>query len=184
MLRKLGLGLMIVAFGMTAYSQAEDVKENFAFVKAETTDIRKLPTATAPVVQTLNQFDLVVPTEVSKKADWVKIVTLDGKEGWLPIGSVGLINERMPELMAMSKKVDPLVRAVNNTSLPITIKIAGTSHTVPAKKQKVLRFKPGAYNYTLHLPGWTPGSGTKYFDAGGAYTWSFKIVTKTVRRGR
>lgn len=184
MLRKLGLSIVILMLGIAVYSQSTDEKEDFAFVKVEKVELRTLARATAPVVQTLNQFDLVVPTDVSAKKDWIKIVTLEGKEGWLPITSIALITDQMPEIKAMTRNVDPLVRAVNHTNLPITIKIAGTTHRVPAKKHKVLRFKPGAYPYSLHLPGWTPGSGTKYFDAGGAYTWSFKIVTKTVKRKR
>lgn len=185
MLRKSVVTLMILALAAVAYSQSDsDGKENFAFLKTANEELRTLPKATAPAVFTLQQFDLLLPTDLSQKKDWVKVITLDGKEGWLPITSVGLITEQMPALKKLTENIDPMVRLVNNTNLPITLNIAGTIHKLPARKQKILRFKPGSYPYTLRLPGFTNGTGTRYFLSGGAYTWSFKIVTKTVKRGR
>ena len=185
MLRKLIISLMILALTAAAYSQSDsDGKENFAFVRTASEDLRTLPKATAPAVFTLQQFDLLLPTDLSQKKDWVKVVTLDGKEGWLPIASVGLITDQIPAMKKLTENIDPVVRLANNTNVPITINIAGTTHKLPAKKQKIIRFKPGSYPYTLRLPGFTNGTGTRYFEAGGAYTWSFKIITKTVKRGR
>ncbi len=183
MLKKLSIILLILAFATVAYSQADgEGKESFAYIARESVEVRASPKATAPIVITLKQFDLVLLIDTLPNLTWLKIMSLDGKEGWVQTGSIGMVSDKTPELQRVATNVDPVIRLVNKTSTTITLGIAGTKQRIPPKKQKVIRLKPGDYNYTLNLAGFSQGTGTRYFSAGGGYTWTFKIITKRVTR--
>lgn len=75
----------------------------------------------------------------------------------------------------------PKIQIENKTIKTLTIIFGGVKFVIPKETSKEIVIDPGAYRYDASAPGVNSLSGTKQFDTGYRYVWTFVIITRRTR---
>lgn len=74
----------------------------------------------------------------------------------------------------------PTILVKNDSEKNLNLEVGGVTFAISKRSSKEIVLDPGAYKFTVSAPGVRSLSGTKQFNKGSRYSWTFFIVTKRV----
>jgi hypothetical protein len=168
--------------------QVDQMGADIAIVTAAQASVRSKPNAAAVPIATVPRSGMLALVSRAKNGPFYNVIHVQtGKEGWVNGSDVRVfftkVKKQSSGFQASRTRGDknPQVIIANNTDREMSLKIGESRFSVPAGAKKTVILPPGNHSYYASVPGVMPAFGSRAFDKGNAYTWSFSIRT-TVRR--
>jgi hypothetical protein len=143
--------------------------------------------ATSDGVRTLRQGDTVVLISHEEEQGRYNVFDLTtGKDGWVNADEVTISYTQRPQTAPtfaqeyVGHESPPSVIVKNHTGDTMTLKFAGKYYTVAAGNDFSLSIESGPHSFWASVPRAIPVIGTRNFERGYRYEWTFWIETRTV----
>ena len=140
------------------------------------------------VLSTLKKGETVFVFPSEPELDFYNVIRVKtGTEGWVSKKLVKLGKEvekskgsafsPLGEIESSNSEAE----VFNNTSLTLSLRLNGTTHTFSPGEKRKLELTEGKYDYYAFAAGVLPASGEHFFESGMGYTWQFYISTVRTR---
>jgi hypothetical protein len=167
--------------------QVDQMGADIALVVVPTATVRSKPATTSAAIATVPRGSALALVNRTKNGPFYNVIHIQsGKEGWVSATDVRAFltkNKKQQSLFQASRtrgNQNPEVVIANKTVKEMNLKIGETRFVIPANTKKAVVLPAGSHAYYASAPGVMPAFGSRAFEKGYSYTWSFSI--HTVRR--
>jgi hypothetical protein len=167
----------------------KDLGVDIAVVTAVRANLREAPYQSSGVVIEVSQKSILALISREPQDNWLNVVDIaSGKEGW--------INSRLARVMLSRNKKsqdvfkaeryandgDPQVWVQNNTDKFMNLKIGSKSYQIQSHSGIQITIPAGTHEFYASAAGVIPLFGSKNWQEGHRYSWSFYIKTTRVTK--
>lgn len=177
--------LILVFITMSSYSS---LAQSYLGYTSKKTELRDCPLDTCEVLITIKKNSIVFLFSLQTDSGYYHVIDIKtNTEGYIAeddIQSIEVLPESPGSIFQPKEKTvfsHSLVKIVNDTKLPLTLRLNATKYTFYNKEEQTLSLSPGKYTFYASAPGVIPNYGTVTFEKNVLYEWIFYIV-KEIRK--